>query len=68
MATTAARVRKTETERNAFDSAPELFYRHGPRGVGIAKSTLYAHFRAKDGLIAEYLHHRGLVECHTRAN
>ncbi|MFI1564413.1 TetR/AcrR family transcriptional regulator [Streptomyces sp. NPDC020490] len=60
----ATRVRKTDTERKILDTAGELFHRHGLRGVGVdqiiaesgvAKSTLYAHFRTKDELIAAYL-------------
>lgn len=57
-------VRKTNTERKILDTAAELFYRHGLRGVGIdqviaesgvAKSTLYVHFRTKDDLVAAYI-------------
>ncbi|MFI1961216.1 TetR/AcrR family transcriptional regulator [Streptomyces althioticus] len=60
----ATRVRKTNTEQKILDSAAALFHRHGLRGVGVdqviahsgvAKSTLYAHFRTKDDLIAAYL-------------
>lgn len=60
----ATRVRKTNTEQKILDTAAELFHRHGLRGVGVdqviaesgvAKSTLYAHFRTKDDLIAAYL-------------
>ncbi|WP_189938785.1 TetR/AcrR family transcriptional regulator [Streptomyces sulfonofaciens] len=60
----ATRVRKTNTEQKILDTAAGLFHRHGLRGVGIdqviaesgvAKSTLYAHFRTKDDLIAAYL-------------
>jgi AcrR family transcriptional regulator len=58
------RVRKTNTEQKILDTAAGLFHRHGLRGVGVdqviadsgvAKSTLYAHFRTKDDLIAAYL-------------
>jgi AcrR family transcriptional regulator len=57
-------VRKTNTEQKILDTAAELFYRHGLRGVGIdqviaasgvAKSTLYVHFRTKEDLIAAYI-------------
>ncbi|NBM15263.1 TetR/AcrR family transcriptional regulator [Streptomyces sp. GC420] len=60
----ATRVRKTNTEQKILDTAAGLFHRYGLRGVGVdqviaesgvAKSTLYAHFRTKDDLIAEYL-------------
>jgi AcrR family transcriptional regulator len=60
----ATQVRKTNTEQKILDTAGELFYRHGLRGVGIdqviaesgvAKSTLYQHFRTKDDLIAAYI-------------
>ncbi|MFI6662202.1 TetR/AcrR family transcriptional regulator [Streptomyces sp. NPDC050523] len=60
----ATRVRKTNTEQKILDTAAVLFHRHGLRGVGVdqiiaesgvAKSTLYAHFRTKDDLIAAYL-------------
>ncbi|MCI2424264.1 TetR/AcrR family transcriptional regulator [Saccharopolyspora sp. K220] len=60
----ATRVRKTNTEQKILDAAAGLFHRHGLRGVGVdqvieesgvAKSTLYAHFRTKDDLIAAYL-------------
>ncbi|MFE7169895.1 TetR/AcrR family transcriptional regulator [Streptomyces sp. NPDC057616] len=60
----ATRVRKTNTEQKILDTAAGLFHRHGLRGVGVdqiiaesgvAKSTLYAHFRTKDDLIAAYL-------------
>jgi AcrR family transcriptional regulator len=58
------RTRKTNTEQKILDTAAGLFHRHGLRGVGVdqviaesgvAKSTLYAHFRTKDDLIAAYL-------------
>ncbi|WP_042434395.1 TetR/AcrR family transcriptional regulator [Streptacidiphilus anmyonensis] len=57
-------VRKTRSEQKILDTAGELFHRHGLRGVGVdqviaesgvAKSTLYAHFRTKDELIAASL-------------
>jgi AcrR family transcriptional regulator len=60
------RVRKTNTEQKILETAAGLFHRHGLRGVGVdqviaesgvAKSTLYAHFRTKDDLIAAYLRH-----------
>lgn len=60
----ATRVRKTTTESRILDTAAELFHRHGLRGVGVdqviadagvAKSTLYAHFRSKDDLVAAHL-------------
>lgn len=48
-------------------TADRLFYAEGIRAVGIdrvlaesrvAKSTLYAHFRTKEDLVAKYLHRR----------
>jgi AcrR family transcriptional regulator len=57
-------VRKTNTEQKILDTAAALFYEHGLRGVGmdqviaesgVAKSTLYAHFRTKEELVAAYL-------------
>ena len=62
----ATRVRKTNTEQKILETAAGLFHRHGLRGVGVdqviaesgvAKSTLYAHFRTKDDLVAAYLRH-----------
>jgi AcrR family transcriptional regulator len=50
-----------------LDAADELFYSRGIHAVGIdeivarsgtAKTTLYAHFPSKDGLIASYLQRR----------
>ncbi|MFR9777053.1 TetR/AcrR family transcriptional regulator [Micromonospora sp. MS34] len=60
----ATKTRKTNTEERILTTAAELFYVNGLRGVGIeqviaesgvAKSTLYAHFRTKDELVAAYL-------------
>jgi AcrR family transcriptional regulator len=60
----ATQVRKTNTEQKILQTAAGLFHRHGLRGVGVdqviaesgvAKSTLYAHFRTKDDLVAAYL-------------
>lgn len=60
----ATKIRKTKSEERILTAAGELFYAHGLRGVGIeqvievsgvAKSTLYAHFRTKEQLVAEYL-------------
>jgi AcrR family transcriptional regulator len=57
-------VRKTNTKQKILDAASDLFYRHGPRGVGmdqviarsgVAKSTMYVHFRTKDELVAAYI-------------
>ncbi|MFV2171907.1 TetR/AcrR family transcriptional regulator [Actinomadura sp. LOL_016] len=61
MATTAREPARDRILR----SAAELFYAHGIRGVGIdriiadsgvAKATLYAHFRSKDDLVLAFLH------------
>ncbi|TQJ92468.1 TetR/AcrR family transcriptional regulator [Streptomyces sp. SLBN-31] len=58
------RVRKTKSEERILNAAAELFHANGLRGVGvdqviaaagIAKATLYAHFRTKDELVAAYL-------------
>lgn len=47
-----------------LETAFRLFYAHGPRGVGVdtviaesgvAKATLYKHFRRKDDLVLAYL-------------
>ena len=60
------RVRQTNTEQKILEAATDLFHRHGLRGVGVdqviadsgvAKSTLYAHYRTKDDLVAAYLLH-----------
>ncbi|MEW1776995.1 TetR/AcrR family transcriptional regulator [Streptomyces sp. NPDC086777] len=57
-------VRKTKSEERILAAAAELFYANGLRGVGmeqviaasgVAKSTLYVHFRTKDELVAAYL-------------
>ncbi|WP_225848879.1 TetR/AcrR family transcriptional regulator [Streptomyces sp. HPF1205] len=58
------RVRRTRSEERILAAAAELFYANGLRGVGmdqviaasgVAKSTLYAHFRTKEDLVAAYL-------------
>ncbi|MFD7874905.1 TetR/AcrR family transcriptional regulator [Streptomyces sp. NPDC059766] len=58
------RFRKTKSEERILAAAAELFYANGLRGVGIdqviaasgvAKSTLYVHFRTKEELVAAYL-------------
>jgi AcrR family transcriptional regulator len=60
----ATKTRKTTTEERILSTAAKLFYANGLRGVGIeqviaesgvAKSTLYVHFRTKDELVAAYL-------------
>lgn len=60
----ATRIRKTKSEERILSAAAELFYANGLRGVGIdqviaasgvAKSTLYVHFRTKEELVAAYL-------------
>jgi AcrR family transcriptional regulator len=62
MATTAPAERSAR--ERILDTASELFYRDGYHAVGIdtiversgvAKMTLYRHFRSKDDLIAAYL-------------
>jgi AcrR family transcriptional regulator len=60
----ATQIRKTKSEEKILAAAAELFYANGLRGVGIdqviaasgvAKSTLYAHFRTKEELVEAYL-------------
>jgi AcrR family transcriptional regulator len=60
----ATKIRRTRSEERILAAARELFYEKGLRAVGVdlvieasgvAKSTLYAHFRTKDELIAAYL-------------
>lgn len=60
----ATRTRRTNTVEKILDTAADLFYANGLRGVGVdqviaasgvAKSTLYVHFRTKDELVAAYL-------------
>jgi AcrR family transcriptional regulator len=55
------------TKMRMLDTADQLFYRQGLRAVGVdeivarsgvAKTTLYAHFKSKDLLIAAYLQRR----------
>src|SRR5579875_2678525 len=59
-----ALTRRTGSRQRILDAAAELFYTHGLRAVGmeqviaasgIARSTLYAHFRTRDELVATYL-------------
>ena len=66
MSGSGATARKTPRER-IVETASDLFYAHGLRGVGIdriiadsgvAKATMYAHFSSKDELAAEYLRRR----------
>src|SRR6202167_3208585 len=60
-ATTAG---KTRVRDRIFETACELFYRHGIRGVGVDaiaeeagsnKMSFYRSFASKDALVAEYL-------------
>lgn len=57
-------MRKTKTVEKILAAAADLFYLRGLRGVGVeqviersgvAKSTLYVHFRTKEELVGEYL-------------
>jgi len=57
-------VKEPRTRRLLLDTARELFYAEGIRAVGVdriaavsgvAKSTLYQHFRTKEELVAAYL-------------
>src|SRR6266702_1558555 len=58
---------KLDTRRRILDTAAELFYREGVRGVGVdriaaesglAKMTLYYHFKSKDELVVAWLRRR----------
>jgi AcrR family transcriptional regulator len=55
---------RSGARQRILDTAFRLFYAHGPRGVGVdtvilesgvAKATLYKHFRSKDDLVLAYL-------------
>ncbi|WP_158748583.1 TetR/AcrR family transcriptional regulator [Acidobacterium sp. S8] len=54
-----------DVRERILETASALFYRHGVRAVGVdliveeagvAKTSLYRHFRTKDDLIAAFLH------------
>ena len=58
---------KIDLRQRVLDTAAELFYRDGVRAVGVdriaaesgvAKMTLYYHFRSKDELVAAWLRRR----------
>ena len=58
---------KVDLSEQILDTAAELFYRDGVRAVGVdriaaesgvAKMTLYYHFRSKDELVAAWLRRR----------
>ena len=58
---------RIDLRRRVLDTAAELFYRDGVRAVGVdriaaesgvAKMTLYYHFRSKDELVAAWLRRR----------
>ena len=62
------RTRDPSIRRQLLDTAGELFNEHGFRAVGVelmleksglAKATLYRHFKGKDALVAAYLARRG---------
>ena len=62
-----AKPEKPNPRQRILDSAAELFYREGVRGVGVdrivaesgvAKMTLYHHFHSKDELVAAWLRRR----------
>lgn len=68
MAASSAANRSSAKRDALLDTAEELFTRQGYRAVGIdtvlaaagvAKMTLYKHFRSKEELIAAVLEHRG---------
>ncbi|MFE6777563.1 TetR/AcrR family transcriptional regulator [Streptomyces sp. NPDC057702] len=57
--------KRSPARSRILDAATELFNAHGVRGVGVdriiaesgvAKATLYSHFRSKDDLVIAYLH------------
>jgi predicted RNA-binding Zn ribbon-like protein/AcrR family transcriptional regulator len=59
--------RRASAHNRILDAADGLFTEHGIRAVGVeavvaaadtAKTTLYAHFGSKDGLVAAYLQRR----------
>ena len=59
--------RRPPTRTRILDAADRLFAEHGIRAVGVdaivaaadtAKTTLYAHFGSKDGLVVAYLQRR----------
>ena len=63
-ATPPPSVRRTPAASRILETAERLFYAHGIGRVGVdtivaesgvAKTTLYAHFRTKDELVAAYL-------------
>src|SRR6266567_3988219 len=58
---------KLDSRQRILDTAAELFYREGVRGVGVdriaaesglAKMTLYYHFKSKDELVVAWLRRR----------
>src|SRR6478609_5615492 len=59
--------RRPPTRTRILDAADRLFGEHGIRAVGVeaivaaadtAKTTLYAHFGSKDGVVVAYLQRR----------
>jgi AcrR family transcriptional regulator len=73
--------KSSEVRTRIIDTASDLFYRNGfnstginevIREAGVAKATLYAHFRSKDELCLAYLQQRHAafitnIEAHCRA-
>jgi AcrR family transcriptional regulator len=62
-----AKGERADSRRRILDTAAELFYREGVRGVGVdriaaesdvAKMTLYYHFRSKNELVTAWLRRR----------
>lgn len=60
----STRTRPPDARERVLRTASELFYRHGARAVGVdliveeagvAKTSLYRHFRTKDDLVAAFL-------------
>jgi AcrR family transcriptional regulator len=58
---------KSRVRDRIFDTASDLFYRHGIHGVGVDaiaadagsnKMSFYRNFASKDALVTEYLHER----------
>jgi AcrR family transcriptional regulator len=62
-----SRAQKVDSRDRILDAAADLFYREGVRGVGVdriaaesgvAKMTLYYHFKSKDELVVAWLRRR----------
>lgn len=81
LATVTTMSRSLEVRSRIVDTASDLFYRNGYnstgineviREAGVAKATLYSHFRSKDALCLAYLQQRHAafiegIEAHCKA-